>query len=79
MLVACPFCGPRGLQEYYFLRVQAPPNADAITEVYHRDNRPDHSLEYWQHRQGCRAWLELERNPSTAQVLGVRLLGSEPP
>ena len=79
MLVACPFCGPRALQEYQFLRLRSPPHAGAIAAVFGRDNAPDHSVEYWQHGQGCRAWLELERNPSTAEVLSVRLLAGEFP
>jgi methylglutamate dehydrogenase subunit B len=79
MRIDCPFCGPRELHEYHFLRVLGPPDADPVTEVYGRDNVPDRSLEYWQHRHGCRAWLVLERNPSTAQVLSVRMLGSDAP
>ena len=30
MRVECPFCGPRELHEYHFLRVLAPPDADAV-------------------------------------------------
>jgi len=79
MRIECPFCGPRELHEYQFLRVLAPPDADAVTEVYGRHNTPDRSLEYWQHRHGCQAWLLLERNPSTAQVLSVRMLRNDAP
>jgi len=32
------------------------------------------SVEYWQHVQGCRAWLLVQRNPSTGAVLDVEML-----
>jgi len=38
---------------------------------------PDASIEYWQHDRGCRAWLVVQRDPSTAAVLAVRLLATE--
>jgi sarcosine oxidase delta subunit len=34
----------------------------------------DASVEYWQHERGCRAWLVVRRNPSTARIVDVRLL-----
>ncbi|MBL8268935.1 sarcosine oxidase subunit delta [Steroidobacter sp.] len=74
MLIDCPFCGPRESYEFQFLRVLAPSGADAFNEVYGRVNRLDVSMEHWQHRHGCQAWLIIERNPSTAQVLSVTLL-----
>ena len=49
------------------------------TRVYERANTPQSSVEYWQHERGCRAWLVVRRNPSTAEVLEVRLLGAGSP
>lgn len=74
MPLDCPFCGRRELHEFTFLRTLAPPDADAVASVYARHNDPARSTEHWQHRHGCQAWLVVERNPSTAQVLSVRLL-----
>jgi len=41
--------------------------------VYLRVDSLTHSVEHWQHIQGCRAWLHVERNPSTGAVLVMRL------
>jgi sarcosine oxidase delta subunit len=46
----------------------------ATARVYERDNTPDSSVEHWQHERGCRAWLTVRRNPSTAVIVDVRLL-----
>jgi sarcosine oxidase delta subunit len=32
-------------------------------------------VEEWQHVAGCRAWLLIDRNPSTGVVCSVALLG----
>jgi sarcosine oxidase delta subunit len=42
-----------------------------FSKVYLRVDSTDLSVEYWQHVQGCRAWLSVERNPSTGAVLSV--------
>jgi sarcosine oxidase delta subunit len=54
------------------------PNAgdDPLAMVYLRINRVEDSHEYWQHVQGCRAWLHVRRNPSTGEVLEIQLLGA---
>ena len=89
MLLPCPWCGPRELQEFRFRSVvvdaftavtgadpvalQAP-GAGAYARIYERSNTPDSSVEYWQHERGCRAWLVVHRDPSTGRVVDVRLL-----
>ena len=94
MLLRCPWCGPRELEEFRFRSVltgeRAGPGESVTTgdhpsaayaRVYERANVPDSSVEYWQHDRGCRAWLVVQRNPSTAEVLDVQLLadrGAEP-
>ena len=84
MLLSCPWCGPRELEEFRFRSVVAAGSdatarsaSRAFAEVYERTNVPDANIEYWQHDRGCRAWLVVQRDPSTSAVLAVRLLATE--
>lgn len=89
MLLGCPWCGPRELEEFRFRTVvtnacaatadpaspaQEASSGSAYARVYERENMSDASVEYWQHERGCRAWLVVRRNPSTARIVDVRLL-----
>ena len=89
MRLRCPHCGLREVHEFEFRRVVEEPRdgepgderqpceertAIAYSQIYARTNRVDSSREYWQHVDGCRAWLVVHRNPSTAEVLDVRFL-----
>jgi sarcosine oxidase subunit delta len=74
--IVCPHCGPREIAEYQFRTLAPEPGAAAPGAIYERVNRSDRSVEYWQHLHGCRAWLIVQRNPSTAEVTAVRLLGA---
>ena len=93
MLLSCPWCGPRELEEFRFRSIVMGDRmptiggagddgcssaTDAYARVYERTNVTDSSVEYWQHERGCRAWLVVRRNPSTAEVLDVRMLAAEP-
>ncbi len=91
--LACPFCGPRPLEEFLFRKTV--PNVgtgfaigadagvgtagakevDAYEQVYLRVDSAEHSVEEWQHVAGCRAWLLVDRNPSTGLVYSVALVG----
>jgi heterotetrameric sarcosine oxidase delta subunit len=72
--LTCPYCGPRELCEFEF-RKTVPAEADtAVARVYLRVDRPDLSVEHWQHVQGCRAWLLVRRNPTTGAVLAIQML-----
>ena len=73
--LACPFCGPRELEEFVFHKTLSEVGASAYAAVYERANRMHDSLEHWQHLHGCRAWLRVRRNPSTGEVRDVVLLG----
>jgi methylglutamate dehydrogenase subunit B len=70
----CPFCGARELQEFEFRKTRANVTSSEVGKVYLRVDRVEVSVEYWQHVQGCRAWLLIQRNPSTGAVLGVEAL-----
>jgi methylglutamate dehydrogenase subunit B len=67
----CPFCGARELQEFEFRKTRANVTTSEFSKVYLRVDSIDLSVEYWQHVQGCRAWLLVERNPSTGAVLSI--------
>jgi methylglutamate dehydrogenase subunit B len=70
----CPFCGARELHEFEFRKTRANVDSSAFSKVYLRVDSLDLSVEYWQHVQGCRSWLLVQRNPSTGDVLGVEML-----
>lgn len=76
----CPFCGPRELREFEFHKT-LPDNehGSAYERTYQRLASLERSVEHWQHVGGCRGWLLVHRNPSTGQVLDVRLLGAGAP
>lgn len=73
--IACPFCGPRELEEFSFHKTLPETGSPPIAEVYLRTNRTESSVEHWQHVRGCRAWLLVMRNPSSGVVLDVKILG----
>ncbi len=70
----CPFCGPRGIDEFVFHKTLPTVAGSALEATYLRRDRPLESEEHWQHRLGCRGWLYVRRNPSTGEILEVRLL-----
>jgi heterotetrameric sarcosine oxidase delta subunit len=45
-----------------------------MDDYLHLRTNPEGPLdEFWQHEQGCRAWLIVTRDTGTHEVLGVRL------
>jgi methylglutamate dehydrogenase subunit B len=74
----CPFCGRREIEEFRFRTlIPAPTASSAYSLVYERTNDPVRSMEYWQHVHGCRAWLVVERNPTTGEVQCIRSLADD--
>ncbi len=89
--MACPFCGLRPLEEFLFRKTvpnvgmgsgvgpdegaDAGDSANAYAQVYLRVDSAERSVEEWQHVAGCRAWLLVDRSPSTGVVRSVALLG----
>ena len=74
--LVCPFCGARELREFVFHKtLPSSGPASAFARCYERVDRPEISVEHWQHVEGCRGWLLVRRNPSTGAVLEARLLG----
>jgi heterotetrameric sarcosine oxidase delta subunit len=70
----CPFCDLRDVSEFRFRTLVTGADQSALESTYERTNDPLRSTEYWQHIDGCRAWLVIERNPSNDEVSSVRLL-----
>lgn len=75
MNIVCPFCGRRDVEEFQFRTLVPESDTEGFARLYERVNRSDDSLEYWQHVSGCRAWLVIRRDPTTAEVRAVRVLG----
>lgn len=80
MLITCPHCGVRPIEEFTFLgdaRPQRPTsNDDSSMErwfdyVYLRDNPKGRFDEFVHHSGGCRAWLVVARNTETHEVHGA--------
>ena len=76
----CPFCGPRELREFEFHKtVPVAGRAGEFEQTYLRVADPQLSIEHWQHTGGCRAWLLVQRNPSSGATLTVELLAGDAP
>jgi len=80
MLITCPHCGTRPVEEFTFLgdaKPVRPTSNDPATMdqwfdyVYLRDNPKGRFDEYAHHSSGCRAWLVVTRNTDTHEVYGT--------
>lgn len=79
MLIKCPHCGMRPVEEFTFLGDAAPvrpiTNEPSAMEawydyVYLRDNPKGRIDEYAHHGGGCRSWLVVTRDTQTHEVFG---------
>lgn len=82
MLITCPICGARDVEEFTYLgdaTVAYPPinssQEDWFNAVYQRENPAGDHVEHWQHTGGCRAILEVRRNTVTHKIDNVTLVG----
>ena len=80
MLITCPHCGTRPVEEFTFLgdaKPVRPASNDPATMdqwfdyVYLRDNPRGAFDEFAHHSGGCRAWLVISRNTDTHDVHGT--------
>lgn len=80
MLINCPHCGPRPVEEFTFngdASVTRPASNDPATMdqwfdyVYLRDNPRGVYEEYVHHAAGCRAWLVVTRNTQTHEIIAA--------
>lgn len=77
MRLPCPWCGDRDLNEFGYggdATLQRPaddaPMKEWVDYVFFRDNPRGSHREYWQHIQGCRAWIVIERDTLTHEIAG---------
>lgn len=80
MRINCPICGERDRREFYymgaddFLSRPAEGDVEGIHRYLHiRSNPADVTRDLWHHEAGCSAWLVVERNVTTHEILGVEL------
>lgn len=73
--IQCPFCGERDHSEFTYGgdATIVYPSLDApmeawIEAVYARANPKGPHLERWQHSDGCRLWLVVERDTVTHEI-----------
>jgi sarcosine oxidase subunit delta len=80
MLIKCPHCGTRPIEEFTFLgdaEPHRPPSNDPATMdqwfdyVYLRNNPRGRFHEFAHHAGGCRAWLVVTRDTQTHEVFGA--------
>ena len=77
--IPCPVCGLRDHSEFSYegdASVVYPaldaPEDDWFEAVFLRDNPRGAHTEYWQHVNGCRAWLVVERDTLTHEIASAR-------
>ncbi len=78
--IPCPYCGERDHTEFNYggdATVTMPPIGSEDSEawfdfVYLRDNPRGAHREYWQHTNGCRQWLVVERDTQSHVISSAR-------
>jgi len=77
MLIPCPHCGSRPVEEFTFLGDAAPTRPETLEDpgwhayVYERGNPRGAFDEFAHHSGGCRAWLVVSRDTKTHEVFGA--------
>ncbi len=73
--ISCPFCGVRDHSEFSYgsdASVEYPaldaPESEWVEAVFQRENLDGVQLETWQHLQGCRMWIVVERDTRTHAI-----------
>ena len=82
MRLTCPICGERDRREFYYqgaavaLHRPSPEAGDDAWDdyVHLRDNPAGVTRDLWHHEAGCGAWLVVERNTVTHDILSVALI-----
>jgi sarcosine oxidase subunit delta len=78
LLIPCPFCGPREVDEFRHggqSGVAMPADTPELPDrtwgewVFVRANPKGPLLERWHHAHGCRRWFSLVRDTATDAIL----------
>jgi sarcosine oxidase subunit delta len=76
MRLNCPYCGSRDIREFSYRgaaelsRPGTGASADEWESFLHlRDNPAGPTRELWHHGGGCSAWVVVERNTQTHEVM----------
>lgn len=79
ILLPCPWCGPRNVQEFHQAgEVLTRPDVPTTTPeewrdyLFFRDNPNGWTTEQWYHRAGCRRFFVAERHTVTNEVRATR-------
>jgi sarcosine oxidase, subunit delta len=84
LVIDCPFCGPRESAEFAYggdASIARPPDPEAVSDehwteyLYMRRNPKGVHLEHWFHRDGCRAWIKVQRSTVTHEVEAISACG----
>lgn len=77
--IDCPFCGTRDHSEFQYGgdgSIQYPeldaPKQDWHDAVFLRENIRGMQTETWQHVNGCRMWLLIDRDTMTHEITAIR-------
>ena len=77
--INCPFCGERDHSEFGYggdASIKYPaldaPAKEWIEAVFQRENIAGVQFETWQHTNGCRMWIVVERNTITHEIHSVK-------
>lgn len=82
MRIPCPICGPRDRREFHYYGAEdyldrpaeGAPLAAWDDYLHNRDNPAGVIRDLWYHDAGCTAWLVVERNTVTHEILGAALV-----
>jgi len=82
MRIPCPICGPRDRREFYYYGAEdyldRPAEGAELSAwddyLHNRDNPAGVTRDLWYHDAGCTAWLVVERNTVTHEVIGAKLV-----
>lgn len=77
VILSCPECGPRNVQEFRFGGEYNPrPGEPMATSdqtwqsyLFMRHNRSGVQKEWWYHRSGCGIWFLAERHTKSNEVM----------
>jgi len=80
MRIECPYCGGRDHDEFSYggdASKVRPAYDDADLDRWYEyvflcQNPRGRHEEYWQHSNGCRQWLRVERDTLTHEIFSVR-------